>query len=291
VARVRVGTSLANWLMPTKFKRPLVILLDGATLTFHNDFGTHLLNFDDDSPSTNSVPGSDPGVLVTNGWRRDLFAFLENKDWVKHFVYSIEMSDLTVRTSQYEMTIETGLFQSSWNEHVVLLNNSYVKSLVPMTVDDINSDSCSRKTLEVSSFKFTLNRVEREHHYVFRDEIYGQWNPLFHLNVMNVVRSVKAIIKKLSKPHAAPASPANDRTTLLYFDFVGNVSIGCLLSNEGQSMELRTSDFSVIRPAKQRLSIKSNSIMLLCDENEIASFDVSIYKQHLQECVTVYFLT
>ena len=273
VSRVRIGSSLANWLLPTKFKSPLVVLLDGATLTFNKDFGSHLINRDEYS-GADTLVDSGPGNTVPYGWQTDLFAFLENKDWVKHFVWSIEMSDVTVRTSHFEMSIDNGYFASSWNEHVLVLNNSYVKSLLPMTVDDINSDSSCRRTLEVSYFKFTLNRVEHEHHYVFRDEIYGQWNPLFHLNVMNVIRSVKAIIKKLKKPHALPTAPS-DRTSLLYFDFMGKISIGCLLSNEGQSMELRAADFSVVRPAKQRLSIKSNSIMLLCDENEIASFDVS----------------
>lgn len=276
VSRVRVGSCLANWLLPTKFKRPLVILLDGVTLSFTKDFGSHLIDRDEDSQVDPLVEAGPGNVMANGAWQRDLFTFLENKDWVKQFVWSIEMSDVTVRTSHYEMSIDNGYFESSWSEHVLVLNNSYVKSLLPMTVDDINSDSCCRRTLEVSQFKFSLNRVQQEHHYLFRDEIYGQWNPLFHLNVMNVVRSVKAIIRKLKKPHAQP-SPPSDRTSLLYFDFTGRISVGCLLSNEGQSMELRAGDFSVVRPAKQRLSIKSNSIMLLCDENEIASFDVSFH--------------
>lgn len=272
VARVHIGSSLANWLLPTKFKRPFVLLLDGVTLTFENDFGSKIVHR---NHGDSQVAAEEAGGSIAGDLQKGVFSFLfQNKEWVQRFVWSIEMSEVTVRTSHFEMSIETAFFDSKWKEHILVLNNSYVKSLLPLTVDDINSDSNCRRILEVAYFKFTFNRIQKEHHYVFREEIYGQWTPLFHLNVMNVVNSVKAIIRTLRKSHSQPSSPS-DRTALLYFEFLGRISIGCLLSNEGQSMELRASDFSVVRPAKQRLSIKSNSIVLLCDENEIAFFDVS----------------
>ena len=268
---MRIGSSLANWLLPSKFKRPLVILLDGAVLSFREDFGSAVI---DRGLGGDSGTLAQEGVTPRQGWREELLSFFKRMDWVKHFVWAIEMTDVTVRSSHFELTVEQALYESKWNEHVLTLENSYVKSLLPMTVDDINFDTSCHRILEVTSFKFVLNSIQNEHHYVFRDVVYGQWNPLFHLNVVNLVSAVKAIVRKVRRP--SPQTPtAGERTAFLYFDFSGNVSVGLLLSNEGQTMELRASDFSVVRPGKQRLSIKSTGLSLFCDDNEIATLDVS----------------
>ena len=275
VSRVRLGTSFSNWLLPSPFKRPLVVLLEAPVLTFRQDFGSRIINrgerrVDEDVSSDSRI------LTVTQGWRRDLFSFLKHRDWIRQFVWSIEMTDLIVRSSHFEMSIDSGFYEYKWDSHTLVLNNSCVKSLFPLTVDDINSDSPHHRTLHVSLFRFTLNRIQNEHHYVFKDEIYGQWSPVFHLNAMNVFYSIRSIIRKLKNSQSNQQTASNDRPALLYFQFSGRISIGCLLSNEGQTMELRAADFSFVKPAKQRFSLKSNSIVLFCDEKEIATFDVSI---------------
>ena len=271
INKVTFGSSLVS----ARFRSHLVIFLEGVEVTFEPDFGSGIIE------RNLAVPSSTP-VRVNIARDNDQDSW---KAWIDNllggFVCCVDAKDLRVQSTQFQLKISTAKGDFKSNLIKVILNDSLINSRDPLTVQEINDttdEGSKHRCLSFSYFEFSLNRELNEQRYVFREDIFFQWNPLLHLTVINVIKSVKHLIrsfKKQSPPVSVSSSPlhqTSSKNKLIHLDLHGNISVGALLSNDGQTFELKSSSCSVTIPAKGRFSLKSDSIVMLFDSHIIAKF-------------------
>lgn len=201
------------------------------------------------------------------------------KSCLQPITWSIEVLQIELMTSHFKLDIEAFEVHSEGSKLTITLNNSNVHSSTPLTDEEVDShDGLCHRVLRLSYFRLIIDRELKEHNYLFGDDIYFQWNTLFHLTVINLIRNYKKLTKCIASTEANGGTDnrveeSGKPTNLIHINMTGNIEIGALLSAKGQTLCFKLSSASFVRPAKGRFSFKSSSVSMYCEDNLIATFD------------------
>lgn len=271
VPTIRFGSNLFS----SKYSAHVVLIVESPRFLFENE-----PCISSNQPRRQEQEQNVPRVEeVVRGWQQRLLANIRHNNFIRPFRWTVEMSDASLRNEFFELHSDSAKFEMSSNNLTITLENSEIKSLVPLTVDEVNTSNTFHPCLEVSYFQFHLNRALNEQMYIFRDQIHIQWTPLLHVSVVSVYRDFKHLITtwkgsgRSQTPSNSPMHQSNSRS--IEISLQGQIQLGFLLSNEGQSMHCTASNINFSMPSRNRANFESDLVSLFCDERHIANFEVS----------------
>ena len=216
---------------------------------------------------------------MVRGWQQVLLGNIRTALRIPPLTWMIVMTDASLRNEFFELHSDSAKFEIVSDSLTITLNNSEIKSLVPLTVEEVNTSNASHPCLQVSEFQFIRNSSNNSQVYIFRNEVYIQWTPLLHVSIVSVYRDFKQLIatcKGSGRPQTPSNSPMHKASSRsIEIDLEGQIKLALLLSNEGQSMHFTSSHINFSMPAKNRAKLESKAIALYCDERHIARINVS----------------
>lgn len=175
---------------------------------------------------------------------------------------------MSVISPNFKLNVDSLDAEHGHSKTNVVVKDCYVSSLTPLTNDDA---PCTHKIIGLSSVKIDINRQLKERSFTLKDEVYLQWTPSFHLEVLDLIQECSELLQRVKRKLKVFTrdSPSDTPWSLLNIKAYGDVSIGGLLSNAGQTMAFNTDAITVVMPTKNRMSLKSDVITMLCDKHEI----------------------
>ena len=188
----------------------------------------------------------------------------------KDAVVKLKATSIGLTSCNFRLFVETLLVDHNENYTTITISNGNVVSRSQLTEQNTES---SQRVIALSKLVIVIDRKLKERSFHFSGDVFLQWSPSFHLELfdlyeewMGLMQLIKNSKSNLSEPNIKPTS---DSWSLLNLKMSGNVSIGSLLSNSGQTIAFKTAAISLVMPTKSRMIIKSDAIAMHCDEHRI----------------------
>ncbi|KAI1295879.1 Uncharacterized protein HDE_05272 [Halotydeus destructor] len=205
--------------------------------------------------------------LVTSLRKLLLLLFKSSQDDAIRLDFSLS----SLICGEFKLTITSASFDWSKTRMEFNLSNSRVDSLVPLTYQQKMTNTL-HTAMKIKGFRIVLDKKARERSFEMTEEVILRWHPSFHLTVCELIKHIKGHISEFKKS-PSPEAPVNSAFSTLVVRAEGNISIGALLSNCGQTISFNGENFNLILPARKTMSIKSDRICMVCDDRQIINCD------------------
>ncbi|KAF7489462.1 Uncharacterized protein SSS_04779 [Sarcoptes scabiei] len=196
----------------------------------------------------------------------------------------INSTSINIFTSQLMMRIDSTACDLNGNKITCSVNGFGVNAMyAPSAALSClkASELVQQRVVYFSVMRINYNQDSKEISLSLTEEIYILWSPLFHVNILELLVDIRNIYKNLMSNRSSQISNLNLQSSFnLKLD--GKISLGILLSKNGETMTLQTEYLTISINHLNQISSKSEMINIFFDEVLNFTFE-HIVINHLDE--------